>query len=80
MASQYKVTLRKNGATWYYFTENPQGGGFGSNHCGTKGVAMGMALRGLDIGELALVTTQSVPGGAMRSETIVKTGWGWQSA
>ena len=39
------VTLRKERATWYWFVTNPQGGGFGSNHCGAQRVALAAALR-----------------------------------
>jgi hypothetical protein len=46
----YVVTLRKHRSTWHYYTENPQGGGFGSNHCGAKSVALGAALRSVPAG------------------------------
>lgn len=46
----YRVRLDKHRATWNYFTTNPQGGGFGSNHCGTLGVALHKALRNVPIG------------------------------
>ena len=34
------VSLRKEHATWYWFTTNPQGGGFGSHHAGSRKVAL----------------------------------------
>lgn len=46
----YTVRMDKHRATWHYFTTNPQGGGFGSNHCGTKRVALAYALRSVASG------------------------------
>lgn len=46
----YKVNLRKLRATWHWFTTNPQGGGFGSTHCGSKKVALDDATRWLKPG------------------------------
>lgn len=43
--------MDKYGATWNWFTSNPQGGGFGSNHCGTKRVALSSAIRSIPKGE-----------------------------
>jgi len=43
--NHYKISLRKHYSTWYYFTENPQGGGFGSNISGTMTAAIRLALR-----------------------------------
>lgn len=47
----YKVRLDKTRSTWNYFTTNPQGGGFGSNHCGSLKVALHMATRGIPVNE-----------------------------
>jgi hypothetical protein len=46
----YTVRMDKHRATWNYFTTNPQGGGFGSNHCGSKRVALAYATRALTPG------------------------------
>lgn len=46
----YKVNLRKERSTWYYFTTNPLGGGFGSNYCGPKKIAFGMAIHNIPFG------------------------------
>lgn len=52
-----KITMRKERATWHYFAHNAQGGGFGSNHCGTKRVALASAARAVQPGQtFALVT------------------------
>ena len=40
----YHVRLDKHRATWHWFTTNPQGGGYGSNHCGSLRVALGNAV------------------------------------
>lgn len=32
----YRVRMNLYRSTWHWFTTNPQGGGFGSSHCGTK--------------------------------------------
>jgi len=44
------VRMDKYRATWNYFTTNPLGGGFGSNYCGPKYVALNRALSALPIG------------------------------
>ena len=44
------VRMDKHRATWNYFTTNPQGGGFGSNYCGPKYIALNKALYALPIG------------------------------
>jgi len=44
------VTLEKHRATWHFFTRNPQGGGFGSSHCGTLRVATSMATANIPRG------------------------------
>lgn len=46
----YTVRMDKHRATWHYFTTNPQGGGFGSNYCGPKYIALNKALYALPIG------------------------------
>ncbi len=55
----YKVSLRKYRATWHYFTTNPQGGGFGSNHCGAKRVAYDLAIRNIPLGSQVEITTEN---------------------
>lgn len=47
----WKVRMDKYRSTWSYFTTNPQGGGFGSSHCGTKRVALHNATRFIPRGE-----------------------------
>lgn len=49
--TKWKVRMDKHRATWNWFTTNPQGGGFGSNHCGTKRVALASAIRNIPKGE-----------------------------
>ena len=46
----WKVKLDKRRSTWHYFTTNPQGGGFGSNHCGTKRHTLATAIRNIPVG------------------------------
>lgn len=46
----WKITLEKHRATWYWFTKNPSGGGFGSNYCGPKHVALASAIRNIPEG------------------------------
>lgn len=46
----WKVKLRKVRATWYWFTENPQGGGFGSNLVGPKKWALHRATENIPAG------------------------------
>jgi hypothetical protein len=48
--SGYVVRLNKIRSTWYWFCQFPEGGGFGSNHCGSKRVALSKALRGIPAG------------------------------
>lgn len=57
--AEWKVSLRKFRSTWYYFTTNPQGGGFGSNHCGSKRVAQSAAFRNIPAGALVEITTEN---------------------
>jgi hypothetical protein len=47
----WKVRMDKQRSTWNWFTTNPQGGGFGSNHCGSKGAALASAIRNIPSGE-----------------------------
>jgi hypothetical protein len=47
----FHVRMSKYRSTWSWFTTNPQGGGFGSNHCGTKRDALARALRSLRAGD-----------------------------
>jgi hypothetical protein len=53
---QWKVRMTLYRSTWSYFTENPQGGGFGSTHCGSKKVALWKATLGIPSGETYLLT------------------------
>ncbi len=53
----YKVSLRKYRSTWNWFTENPQGGGFGSNYCGPKRIALHDAIRFIPAGERVEIVT-----------------------
>lgn len=46
----YKITLDKHGASWHWYTKNPVGGGFGSNYCGPKTIALKAAIRNIPIG------------------------------
>lgn len=46
----YTVRLDKHRATWNYFTTNPQGGGFGSNYCGPKYIALERATANIPVG------------------------------
>jgi hypothetical protein len=46
----YKVRMDKYKATWNYFTTNPQGGGFGSNYCGPKYIALARAIQNIPLG------------------------------
>lgn len=46
----YIVRMDKYRATWNYFTTNPQGGGFGSNYCGPKYIALAKAIYALQPG------------------------------
>src|SRR5271166_2427000 len=36
----FHVRLNKYRSTWNWFTTNPQGGGFGSNYCGPRYIAL----------------------------------------
>ena len=59
----FKVRLNKHYSTWYWYVENPQGGGFGSNYCGSKAVVMKSALRGLAAGAKYTLTVNDKPQG-----------------
>jgi hypothetical protein len=50
MNETWKVTMRKLRSTWHWFTENPQGGGFGSTHCGSLRVAFNTAIKNIPDG------------------------------
>ncbi len=54
----WTITLDKSGATWYYFTKNPQGGGGGSNNCGPKKSALHRAMLGIPPGEPVTIITK----------------------
>jgi hypothetical protein len=47
---RWKVRMTKYRSTWSWFTTNPQGGGFGSSHCGSKRVALHHATRAIPTG------------------------------
>ena len=53
----YVVRMDKHRSTWCWFTTNPQGGGFGSTHCGTKKVALQTAIRNIPVGASYLLVT-----------------------
>ena len=55
----YRVSLRKFRSTWHYFTENPQGGGFGSNLVGSKKAALARAISGIPDGSSVLLITEN---------------------
>jgi hypothetical protein len=58
-----KITLRKSRSTWYWTAHFAAGGSFGSNHCGSKKVALAHAARGVKIGEsFELVTNEKSEG------------------
>ena len=46
----YTVRMDKHRSTWNYFTTNPQGGGFGSNYCGPKYIAVLRAIHAIPQG------------------------------
>ena len=54
----YTVTLDLSGATWGYFTKNPVGGGFGSNYCGPKKIALARAIAHIPAGSTITVITK----------------------
>lgn len=47
----YIVKLNKYRSTWQYWTENPAGGGFGSNYCGPKYIALHLAIKNIPPGQ-----------------------------
>jgi len=46
----WRVTLNKHRSTWNYFTRNEVGGGFGSNYCGPKYIALARAIQYIPAG------------------------------
>jgi hypothetical protein len=54
-----KVTLNKHRATWYWTAHNDMGGSFGSNHCGSKKVALHRAAVGAVPGQYFEVITNA---------------------
>ena len=46
----WNVRMDKTRATWNYFTRNPHGGGFGSNYCGPKYIALAKAIQSIPVG------------------------------
>lgn len=57
-AADWRVSLRKYRSTWHWFTTNPQGGGFGSSHQGSKRVAHKAAFRCIPAGALVEIITE----------------------
>jgi hypothetical protein len=49
--AQWQVSLRKDRATWTYYTRNPLGGGFGSNYCGPQYIALIRATENIPEGQ-----------------------------
>lgn len=47
----WKVKLRKLRSTWHWFTENPVGGGFGSNQVSSKRSALTLAIQNIPAGK-----------------------------
>jgi hypothetical protein len=58
----YNVRMDLHRSTWNWFVTNPQGGGFGSNHCGAKREALARALRGVPVGAPYKVVTNGKEG------------------
>lgn len=56
--AEWRVSLRKFRSTWHWFTANPQGGGFGSSHQGSKRVAQTAAFRNIPRGALVEIVTE----------------------
>jgi hypothetical protein len=54
---EWTVRMDKYRATWNYFTTNPQGGGFGSNYCGPKYIAVAKAVAYIPLGAEYLLIT-----------------------
>jgi hypothetical protein len=46
----YKIKIYKVRSTWYWYVENPQGGGFGSNQVSTRKSVICRAIRGIPAG------------------------------
>jgi hypothetical protein len=58
-----KITLAKHRSTWYWTAHNEVGGSFGSNHCGSKKVALHTAAIGVQPGQtFELVTNDKSEG------------------
>ncbi len=52
----WHIRAHKTRSTWYYFTENPQGGGFGSTIVASKRTAIWLASRNIPDGEKYTLT------------------------
>lgn len=52
-----KIVLRKSRSTWYWTAHNDMGGSFGSNHSGSKKVALHVAAHGAKPGQVFDVIT-----------------------
>ena len=61
----WKVKLRKDRSIWRYFTENPQGGGFGcsTNSGAPRGAALLQATRGIPAGAKYELEVNGKPAG-----------------
>jgi hypothetical protein len=70
----WKVRLDKSRSTWNWFTTNPQGGGFGSNHCGARRVALCYAVRNIPFGETYEITINGKTETAVRGREPAKFG------
>jgi hypothetical protein len=62
----YTVILDKHRSTWYWTVKNPEGGSFGSNHCGTLQATIWKALRGIPDG----ATYQCITNGKVNEPTV----------
>lgn len=67
----WKISLDKYRATWNYFTTNPQGGGFGSNYCGPKRIALAKAIANIPAGSTVTIITRHY-GEEIARETLVR--------
>lgn len=46
-----EIRLTKDRATWFYYTKNSLGGGFGSTYCGPQYIALARASQNIKSGE-----------------------------
>ncbi len=58
----WKIRLNKYGSQWYWFTTNPEGGGFGSHCSGSMRAVLVSAQRGMPPGtEYELMVNDNSP-------------------